>query len=94
MKYLLINGSPRKGNTWMVAELVKKEIARISPESSFEELQLEDLDLPFGQDGREKDNRYLQEVSCFALNEAARSPMRSVGGEKTCKGMMLILTKT
>ena len=47
MKYLVINGSARKGNTWKLAEMLKNNIAQISPESCFEDIQLIDLELPF-----------------------------------------------
>ncbi|MFA9379956.1 MAG: flavodoxin family protein, partial [Acetanaerobacterium sp.] len=47
MNYLLINGSPHKGNTWVLVEEIKKEIASLSPESAFEEVHLMDLNLPF-----------------------------------------------
>ena len=47
MKYLIINGSSHKGNTWKLAELIRKSIEQISPESSFEEIQLGELELPF-----------------------------------------------
>lgn len=47
MKYLIINGSSHKGNTWKLVELVISNIKQLSPESSFEEIQLLDLELPF-----------------------------------------------
>ncbi len=47
MKYLIINGSSHKGNTWKLAELVRDNIKEISPESCFEHVQLADLGLPF-----------------------------------------------
>lgn len=47
MNYLIINGSPHKGNTWMLVEQIKKDIAPLSPESAFEEIHLMDLNLPF-----------------------------------------------
>ena len=47
MNYLLINGSPRRGNTWRLAVELKNEIARLSPGSVFDEIHLMDVDLPF-----------------------------------------------
>ncbi len=47
MRYLLINGSPHKGNTWKLAELVRDCLKELSPGSTFEELHLSDLKLPF-----------------------------------------------
>lgn len=47
MRYLIFNGSPHKGNTWKLVKLIQKELLEISPESTFEEIQLSDLELPF-----------------------------------------------
>ncbi len=47
MKYLMINGSPHKGNSWKVAELIKNELQAISDEAVFEEIHLADLNLAF-----------------------------------------------
>ncbi|HHW68198.1 MAG: hypothetical protein PWP07_2373 [Epulopiscium sp.] len=47
MKYLVINGSPHKGNTWKVAESSMKNIKKLDSDSTFEEIQLLDLKLPF-----------------------------------------------
>lgn len=47
MKYLLINGSPHKGNTWKLVEEMKTEIAVLAPETEFHELMLATLNLPF-----------------------------------------------
>lgn len=47
MRYLIFNGSPHKGNTWKIVEFMKKELLEISPESTFEEIQLSDMELPF-----------------------------------------------
>ena len=47
MNYLLINGSPHKGNTWLIVEQLKKEILSLAPKSNFAELHLSELDLPF-----------------------------------------------
>ncbi len=45
--YLIINGSPHRGNTWALVSQIKKTIADLSPESVFEEIELTDLNLPF-----------------------------------------------
>lgn len=47
MKCLIINGSPHKGNTWKLTELVRSNIQNIDPDMEFEEIHLKDLDLPF-----------------------------------------------
>jgi len=47
MKYLIINGSPHKGNTWKLVERVKKDISSLPGNSVFAEVHLMDLDLPF-----------------------------------------------
>lgn len=47
MKYLVFNGSPHKGNTWQLAKLIQEDLQEISPESTFEEIHLADLGLPF-----------------------------------------------
>lgn len=47
MRYLIINGSPHKGNTWILVEQIIKDITSLSPESNFEEIHLSDLNLPF-----------------------------------------------
>lgn len=46
-KYLIFNGSPHKGNTWQLAELIREALQEISPESTFEEIHLAELGLPF-----------------------------------------------
>lgn len=47
MKFLLLNGSPRKGNTWKLAELAKAQIAAADTGSEFREVHLADAKLPF-----------------------------------------------
>lgn len=47
MKYLVINGSPHKGNTWKLAELAMEEIRRTDRESRFDEMHLMEAKLPF-----------------------------------------------
>lgn len=47
MKYLLINGSSHKGNSWKLAELIKSDLVNCSSETTFEEIHLADLELPF-----------------------------------------------
>jgi len=47
MRYLVVNGSPHKGNTWKLVDLICNEIKTISPDSEFEEIHLYDLNLPF-----------------------------------------------
>lgn len=45
--YLIINGSPHRGNTWALVNQIKKSIAALSPVSVFEEIDLMNLNLPF-----------------------------------------------
>ena len=47
MHYLLINGSPHRGNTWKLAALAKTQIAAADPEAECRELHLMDAALPF-----------------------------------------------
>jgi len=47
MKYLLINGSSHKGNTWKLVELIKNSLQNCSSEATFDEIHLADLHLPF-----------------------------------------------
>ena len=47
MKYLFINGSPHKGNTWKLAEEVQGILKNIEPGSVIEEIHLVNLKLPF-----------------------------------------------
>lgn len=47
MKCLIINGSPHKGNTWKLTELVRSNIQKRFSNMEFEEIHLKDLDLPF-----------------------------------------------
>lgn len=47
MKYLFINGSPHKGNTWKLAESVKSTLSSLDGNASFEEIHLSQLNLPF-----------------------------------------------
>lgn len=42
MKYIIINGSPRKKNTWNVVKQIKKNL-----KGEFEEIHLKDEDIPF-----------------------------------------------
>jgi len=42
----LINGSPRKGNSWLLAEQIRSEIASLLPDSIFEEIHIMDLISP------------------------------------------------
>lgn len=47
MRYLFINGSARKGNTWKLAELVQADLRIMDPEVEIEEIHLMQVDLPF-----------------------------------------------
>lgn len=47
MRYLIINGSPRKGNTWKLVELVKSQLKEYDENIVFEEIHLANIELPF-----------------------------------------------
>ena len=47
MRYLIINGSPRKGNTWKLVELAKSQLLEIDDTTEFEEIHLANVNLPF-----------------------------------------------
>lgn len=47
MKYLIINGSPHKGNTWKLVEIVIENISKCDVNARFEEIHLITLQLPF-----------------------------------------------
>ncbi len=45
--YLIINGCPRKGNTWKLVEVAKEVIQKEKPATVFEEINLVEEKLPF-----------------------------------------------
>lgn len=47
MKYLFINGSAHKGNTWKLAELVQEFILEADVDAAFEEIHLYEKNMPF-----------------------------------------------
>ena len=47
MNYLLINGSPHRGNTWKVAESAMENIMTLDSSCAFQEVHLLDVNLPF-----------------------------------------------
>lgn len=47
MKYLVINGSPHKGNTWKLVEYAVSCVKELDKDAEFREIQLMDLNLPF-----------------------------------------------
>ena len=47
MRYLLLNGSPHKGNTWKLTELAKAQIAAADTDAEFRELHMSKVKLPF-----------------------------------------------
>lgn len=47
MKYLIVNGSPHKENTWKVVLRVKKYLLQWDESAQFEELHLAELKIPF-----------------------------------------------
>ncbi|HOO27846.1 MAG TPA: NAD(P)H-dependent oxidoreductase [Lachnospiraceae bacterium] len=47
MKYLILNGSPHRGNTWKLTEYVKSCIEEADHSSEFTEIHLRELSLPF-----------------------------------------------
>lgn len=46
MKILLVDGGPRKGNTWNIAMKVRDELNKLSPDIEWKELHLSDINLP------------------------------------------------
>lgn len=47
MKFLILNGSPHKGNTWKIAEAVKAHILGKDPSAEFNEIHMMRENLPF-----------------------------------------------
>ena len=47
MKILIVDGCPRKSNTWKLTLLAMEEIRRLCPDTEFEEITLSKLNLPF-----------------------------------------------
>lgn len=47
MKFLFINGSPHKGNTWQLAQTVKYNLYKNDSSAEFQEIHLSELNLPF-----------------------------------------------
>ncbi|MBO4389527.1 MAG: NAD(P)H-dependent oxidoreductase [Lachnospiraceae bacterium] len=47
MKILIINGGPRKGNTWRLTMVVKKMLKRFDSSIRFREVHLSEVGLPF-----------------------------------------------
>ena len=47
MNYLILDGCPKKGNTWKVTEVAIEQIKEQFPDSEFEELKIYDQNLPF-----------------------------------------------
>lgn len=47
MKYVIINGSPHKGNTWKIVQLAKESIQAKNNLAVFDEIHLAGLNLPF-----------------------------------------------
>ena len=47
MEYLIIDGSPHRGNTWKVVETVRDQITAATPDTRFSVLRLRELNLPY-----------------------------------------------
>jgi len=47
MRYLIINGSPHKGNTWKLVEIVKNDLKELDTHVQIHEIHLAELDIPF-----------------------------------------------
>lgn len=47
MKYLVINGSPHKGNTWKLVQIAIEQIKNVDNASEFREIHLSEMNLPF-----------------------------------------------
>lgn len=47
MKLLVINGGPRKGNTWKLTEIAKENLRSLDKSIEFKEMHLSEINLPF-----------------------------------------------
>ncbi len=47
MKYLIINGSPHKGNTWKIVQIAMEQIEKVDNQCEFMEIHLREVNLPF-----------------------------------------------
>lgn len=47
MKYLIINGSPHKGNTWKLVEIAMETLLKHDSGAKFQQIHLAELQLPF-----------------------------------------------
>ena len=47
MKYLIINGSPHKGNTWRLVKIAQSALSNCDNAAEFEEIHLAEFNLPF-----------------------------------------------
>lgn len=47
MKYLIINGSPHKGNSWKLVEVAKTKLLSSDNNAEFQEIHLTNIKLPF-----------------------------------------------
>lgn len=47
MKYLVINGSPHKGNTWKIVKVAMEQIKEIDDKCEFKEVHLSEAGIPF-----------------------------------------------
>jgi multimeric flavodoxin WrbA len=78
MKYLIINGSPHRGNTWNLAELVKADLQKLDIDCEVNEIHLSKMEIPFCcgcsncfRQGYEKCPHYLKiEIIVKAIEQA------------------------
>jgi multimeric flavodoxin WrbA len=70
MRYLMLNGGPRRANTWGLVEAAKEELERQDKDAHFTEIELARLDLPFCTGCS----------ACFRLGEE-KCPHRAAVGE-------------
>ena len=47
MRYVMINGSPHRGNTWKLAELVREDLFELDTDCEIAEIHLAELEIPF-----------------------------------------------
>lgn len=47
MNYLIMNGSPHRGNTWKLVELIKEQLSAIDQSLQIKEIHLADMGIPF-----------------------------------------------
>jgi multimeric flavodoxin WrbA len=99
MKCLIINGSPHKGNTWTLVEIIKSHMAK-QGDVTFEEVHLYKLNIPmclgcnvcfFKGEQKCPHSEYIQPIAEKIANSDCliiTSPSYSLGISATCKNFI------